>query len=138
MEIKRNDYLVKKKFYEYLIPSFLSEFAMHTGTVIDAVIVGHLIGVDALSAITLSNPVIQILYIPGLILGLGGSTLAAIWLGERKMKDASNIFSACIIFGTIFSIFAAITAFWISEPLAYFLADDPKFAVMVKDYLLLN
>ena len=67
MEIKRNDYLVSKKFYEYLIPSFLSELALHMGAVIDAVIVGNLIGVDALSAVTLSNPVIQILYIPGMI-----------------------------------------------------------------------
>ena len=62
MKITRNDYLVSQKFYEYLIPSFLTEFALHTGTVIDAVIVGNLIGVDALSAVTLSNPVIQILY----------------------------------------------------------------------------
>lgn len=138
METKRNDYLVKKKFYEYLIPSFLSELAMHAGIVIDAVIVGNLIGVDALAAVSLANPVIQILYIPGLILGLGGSTLAAIWLGERKLKDASNIFSACIIGGTIFSIVAAFSAFWISEPLAYVIADDPQLMKMVEEYLFIN
>lgn len=138
METKRNDYLVKKKFYDYLIPSFLSEVALHAGTVIDAVIVGNLIGVDALSAVTLSNPVIRVLYIPGLILGLGGSTIAAILLGERKIKEASNIFSACIVVGVIVSIFLALSAFFISEPLAQFLADDPRFVSMVEEYLFIN
>lgn len=138
METKRNDYLVKKKFYDYMIPSFLSEVALHAGTVIDAVIVGNLIGVDALSAVTLSNPMIHVLFIPGLILGLGGSTIAAILLGERKIKEASNIFSSCIVVGVIFSIVAAFSAFFISEPLAQLLADDPKFVSMVEEYLFIN
>ena len=139
MEIKRNDYLVSKKFYEYLIPSFLSELALHMGTVIDAVIVGNLIGVDALSAVTLSNPVIQILYIPGMILGLGGATVAAVWLGERKIKEASQIFSACIVGGIIFTVLAGLSAFLISEPVANVLAADaPHLAALVEDYIFIN
>ena len=51
--MERNGYLVEKKFYKYLIPSFLSEMAMHTGTVIDGVIVGNLLGIDALAAVAL-------------------------------------------------------------------------------------
>lgn len=138
MEYKRNDYLVSKKFYRYLIPSFLSEMAMHMGSVVDAVIVGNLIGVDALTAVTLSGPIIQISHIPGLILGLGGATLAAIWLGERKLKDASEIFSACIIAGIIFSSFGALTAFWINEPLARLVADNPQLLPFVEEYLFIN
>lgn len=138
METKRNDYLVSQKFYRYLIPSFLSEMAMHTGIVLDAVIVGNLIGVEALTAITLTNPVMQILHIPGLILGLGGATMAAVWLGERKLKEASDMFSACVIIGTIFSTVAALSAFWISEPAAHILADDPELFPMVEEYLFIN
>ena len=139
MEIKRNDYLVSKKFYEYLIPSFLSELALHMGAIIDAVIVGNLIGVDALSAVTLSNPVIQILYIPGMILGLGGATVAAVWLGERKVKEASQIFSACIVGGIILTVFAELSAFWISEPVANILAADaPHLAALVENYIFIN
>ena len=138
MEYKRNDYLVSKKFYRYLIPSFLSEMAMHMGSVVDAVIVGNLIGVDALSAVTLASPIIQISHIPGLILGLGGATLAAIWLGERKLKDASEIFSACVIVGLIFSSLGALTAFWINEPLARLVADDPRLLTFVDEYLFIN
>ena len=138
MEYKRNDYLVSKKFYRYLIPSFLSEMAMHMGSVVDAVIVGNLIGVDALSAVTLASPIIQISHIPGLILGLGGATLAAIWLGERKLKDASDMFSACVIAGIIFSSVGALTAFWINEPLAHLVAADPRLVNLVEEYLFIN
>ncbi len=138
METTRNDYLVSKKFYRYLIPSFLSEMAMHMGSVVDAVIVGNLIGVDALSAVTLTSPIIQISHLPGLILGLGGATLAAIWLGERKIKAASEIFTACVIAGIIFSCIGALTAFWINAPLAHLVADDPKLVTLVEEYLLIN
>ena len=138
METTRNDYLVSKKFYRYLIPSFLSEMAMHMGSVVDAVIIGNLISVDALSAVTLASPIIQVLHLPGLILGLGGATLAAIWLGERKIKDASDMFSACVIAGIIFSCIGALTAFWINAPLAHLVADDPKLVTFVEEYLLIN
>ena len=138
METTRNDYLVSKKFYRYLIPSFLSEMAMHMGSVVDAVIVGNLISVDALSAVTLASPIIQVSHLPGLILGLGGATLAAIWLGERKIKAASEIFTACVIAGIIFSCIGALTAFWINAPLAHLVADDPKLVTLVEEYLLIN
>ncbi|MBQ3444450.1 MAG: ATP-binding protein [Selenomonadaceae bacterium] len=138
MEYTRNDYLVSKKFYRYLIPSFLSEMAMHMGSVIDAVIVGNLIGVDALSAVTLASPIIQVLHLPGLILGLGGATLAAIWLGERKLKAASDMFAACVITGIIFSSIGALTAFWINAPLAHLVAVDPRLVTFVEEYLFIN
>ena len=138
METTRNDYLVSKKFYRYLIPSFLSEMAMHMGSVVDAVIVGNLIGVDALSAVTLASPIIQVLHLPGLILGLGGSTLAAIWLGERKLNDAFDMFSACVIAGIIFSFTGVLTAFWINAPLAHLVVDDPKLVTFVEEYLFIN
>ena len=138
METTRNDYLVSKKFYRYLIPSFLSEMAMHMGNVVDAVVVGNLIGVEALSAVTLAGPIIQLLHIPGLILGLGGATLAAIWLGERKRKMASDMFSACVVVGTVLSVIAGFSAFWISEPLAHLVADDPQLVHFVRDFLFIN
>lgn len=139
METKRNDYLVRKKFYRYLIPSFVSEVAMHAGYVIDAVIVGNLVGLDGLTVVTLANPVLQLLYIPGLILGLGGSTLAAVFLGERKIKEASDLLSACVIIGVLFSLAAGCVAFWISEPLSYILsADHPQLSPLLEDYLFVN
>ena len=138
MEHARNDYLISKKFYRYLIPSFLSEMAMHMGSVIDAVIVGNLIGVDALSAVTLASPVVQILHLPGLILGLGGATLAAIWLGERKIKEASDMFSACVIAGIIFSIAGGLSVFWVNAPIAKLVVDDPQLLTFVEKYLFIN
>ena len=138
MEYTRNDYLISKKFYRYLIPSFLSEMAMHMGSVIDAVIVGNLIGVDALSAVTLASPVVQILHLPGLILGLGGATLAAIWLGERKIKEASDMFSACVIAGIIFSIAGGLSVFWVNAPIAKLVVDDPQLLTFVEEYLFIN
>ena len=138
MEMKRNDYLVKTKFYKYLIPSFLMEVAIHAGTVMDAVIVGNLLGIESLSAITLSGPVIQVLHIPGLIMGLGGATLAAVWLGERRLQDASQIFSVCIIAGTVLSLLAGLSAFWITGPMAHMVAADPQLQPLVEEYLFVN
>ena len=108
------------------------------GTVIDAVIIGKLIGVDALLAVTLSNLSYKSVY-SWKILELDGATVAAVWLGECKIKETSKIFSACIVGGIIFTVIMGLSAFWISEPPANILAADaPYLAKPIEDYIFIN
>lgn len=136
--MERNGYLVEKKFYKYLIPSFFAEMSMHTGTVIDGVIVGNLLGIDALAAVALGKPIVFLLQIPGLILGLGGATLAAILLGERKREQASNMFSACIFSTLIFSVAIGLSAFFVTDPLGKILSAGTALDKQVAEYLFIQ
>ncbi len=116
--LKRNAKLINKKFYQYLIPSILTIFAMQIASLLDGIIVGNLLGNDALTATSLVLPILYIVQTPGLALGVGGSIVVGILLGKRDVVKANKAFSACLIYGVLIaSIFAALAPA-ISMPLA--------------------
>ncbi|MGM9550583.1 MAG: hypothetical protein ACI3V5_12180 [Faecousia sp.] len=52
----RNDTLIRRKFYQYLMPGILMVVAMQLGNVADGMFVGHALSYNAVSAISLSIP----------------------------------------------------------------------------------
>lgn len=138
IDMERNDYLIKRKFYNYLVPGVLMVVAMQLGNVVDGIIVGNIIGSSALAAISLSMPVLYALQLPAFILGVGGSAQASVYLGKRDIKKASEVFSACIIAGFLISVIMCITAPLLSRPLAHLLAGTPELEELLYPYILVN
>ena len=124
--MERNDYLIKKKFYSYLLPGILMVVAMQLGNVVDGIIVGNILGSSALAAISLSMPVLYVLQLPAFILGVGGSAQASVYLGKRDVQKASRVFFACITTGFIISLVMCATAPFLSRPLAHLIAGTPQ------------
>ena len=116
--LERNSKLINKKFYQYLIPSVLTIFAMQFASLLDGIIVGNFIGVDALTASSMALPILYIIQTPGLALGVGGAIVVGMLLGKRDLVKANKAFSACFIYGVFISIIFAILAPFISLPLA--------------------
>ena len=99
MKLERNSKLINRKFIQYLIPSILMVFAMQFGSLVDGIIVGNMIGSDALSATALVVPILYVIQLPGFALGLGGSIVIANLLGKRDVKGAKKTFSISLIVG---------------------------------------
>lgn len=136
--MERNDYLIKKKFYSYLLPGVLMVVAMQLGNVVDGIIVGNLLGSSALAAISLSMPVLYVLQLPAFILGIGGSAQASYYLGNRDVKKASAVFGSCLTAGIIISLALCVTAPFISQPLAHLIAGTPQLEELLYPYILVN
>ena len=124
--MERNAKLINKKFIQYLIPSILTIFAMQFASLLDGILVGNLIGSEALSASSMAVPIIYIVQVPGLALGVGGSIVVASLLGKRDVKKANKAFSACIIYGIGISIIIAALSPLISAPISNLFAEDLK------------
>ncbi len=121
---ERNAKLINKKFYQYLIPSILTIFAMQIASLLDGIIVGNLLGNDALSATSLVLPILFIVQTPGLALGVGGAIVVGILLGKRDITKANKAFSACFIYGVLIAAIFAALAPLISMPLANLFASS--------------
>ena len=124
MSLERNAKLVNRKFIQYLIPSILMVFAMQFGSLIDGILVGNMIGNDALSATALVVPILYIIQLPGFALGVGGSIVIANLLGKRDVEGAKKTFSISIIIGVGISLVFTILAFPVSRPLAGLFSTD--------------
>ncbi|MBQ3755409.1 MAG: ATP-binding protein [Clostridia bacterium] len=122
--MERNTKLIDKKFYQYLLPSVMMIFALQFGSLLDGIIIGNLIGPNALTADSLVMPVLYIVQIPGFALGAGGSIVIANLLGKRNLEQANKVFSGCLIFGTAISCVFSIISPFASRPLATLFAES--------------
>ena len=122
--LTRNSKLIDRKFVQYLIPSILMIFAMQFGSFVDGILVGNMIGSQALSATALVVPILYIIQLPGFALGVGGSIVIANLLGKRDIENAKKTFSLSIIVGMGISILFAGLAFAISRPIAGLFSQD--------------
>lgn len=136
--MERNAFLIHKKIHQYILPGVLMTVAMQLGNVVDCMIVGNILGPDAMAAIELSMPVLLLLQMPALTLAMGGAAEAAVLLGKRKMEEAGGVFTASLAAGAAIScLFALLTPF-LPETLAYALAGNDRMAALVEPYIAVN
>lgn len=135
---QRNERLLNAKIRQYLIPGIMMALSLQLGNILDTVMVGNLLGTDAMTAVALSLPVETILQIPGYCLGTGGAIAVGILLGRRERKKASGLFTLTF-FVTLFSgfLFSALS-FFVSEPLAQMLAARAGAADYTRDYIFVS
>ena len=132
--LERNSKLMTKKMFQYLIPSILMIFAMQFGSLLDGILIGNLIGNDALTASSLVLPILFVIQLPGFAIGTGGSIIVANLLGKREIKKAKTAFTLSMIIAVGVSLIFTVLAFFVSEPLAGLFCPE-EFKELGKQYI---
>ena len=78
----KNDYIVRKTYYSFVVVSILSSLTATAGMLIDNIIVGHYLGAEALGAMGIVGPVSLVFSAIGNICSGGGGARAAHALGR--------------------------------------------------------
>lgn len=138
--MERNDYLITKKLYRYLLPSVMVTAALQLGSLVDSIIVGNLMGSYAVSALNIAIPLALFLQLPAILLGMGGSVTSAVYLGRRDMDSASDVLSLSVLTTIFLTLLfsAAVLGFapFFAAKLAA--AGDGEMYEMVKTVLYVN
>lgn len=82
---------IGKLLVEFSIPAIIGSLIVMLYSVIDRIFIGQKLGAVALAGVTLTFPFSQIAVSLGGLIGIGGSTLVAIKLGENKKEDCARI-----------------------------------------------
>lgn len=114
----RNNRLLNAKLNKYIVPGIMMSLALQLGNIVDTIFVSNLIGVEAMSAVTMSLPVETIVQLTGYCLGIGGSIAAGNMLGKRDKESASKLFSATFLVTLVVGIIFSICAFPTAAPIA--------------------
>ncbi|WP_169805443.1 MATE family efflux transporter [Methanobrevibacter cuticularis] len=133
---ERNFKLTYAKYKEFFLPTLLITASINVTSVIDSIIIGNLIGSNALAATVLCIPIMTIITCLEMILGFGGSTLAVISKAEHKFLRSKQIFTISIlsllIIGLFMAIFGNIFLIDISNVLTQ---GNQSLSYLVSDYL---
>lgn len=136
--MERNAHLINKKIHQYILPGVLMTVAMQLGNVVDGMIVGSLLGPDAMAAIELSMPVLLLLQMPAMMLAMGGAAEAAVLLGKREMEQADGVFTSALAAGAAISLLSAALTPVLPRTLASMLAGNEQMAALVEPYITVN
>lgn len=85
----------------FAVPTIAMTVFMSFYTMVDGLFVSNLIGTDALSAINLTAPVIQLVTAVSTMLATGGSAVIMKKMGEQKTDEAKEDFTFLIIVNVI-------------------------------------
>lgn len=121
-------------FMKYAIPSILGMFGMTIAGIVDGVIVGRFLGAEALAAVNITYPLASVAVGISLMMGVGGTTLAASALGAGRDHEAGNALSVTLSLIIGFSLLFTILFLVFIEPLIGILGGDQTLNSLVKSY----
>lgn len=99
----------------FAVPTIAMSVFMSFYTMVDGLFVSNLIGTDALSAINLTAPVIQLVTAVSTMLATGGSAVIMKKMGEQKPKEAREEFTFLIIVNVVVGFIMCLAGYSVME-----------------------
>ena len=126
MEIsyKRNDRIIRRKFYQYLVPTVLMVMAMQFGSLADAILVGNLLGSDVLTAVSLGLPIVFFVEVPGFTIAVGASIVGANMIGKRQTAMAGQVFKLSLLLSFLVGLIFIPIGIFFGDSIASLLAGN--------------
>lgn len=126
---------VSTLFRQLFFPTLLGMICVSAVTTIDGIFVGHGVGSDGIAAVNICIPLLMILTGVGLMVGMGSSVIASVFLahGQRKLARAS--ITQALLLVTLVTVVLGVLILIFPKRVAYLLGASDHLLPMVVDYL---
>ena len=132
--------MIKKVFREMLIAQILSSVTVMICMLIDSIMIGRFLGVDAMTAYGLSAPVLLIFAAVGSVISAGVQVMCGKTMGSADKEGTNTCYSTAVTIGASIAICGLFLVLIFSRPLTTLLgAGDPtpgnSVFKLTRDYL---
>ncbi|MBO7502059.1 MAG: MATE family efflux transporter [Paludibacteraceae bacterium] len=126
---------VHKLLFQYALPAIIAMTATSLYNIVDSVYIGHGCGALALGALTVAKPFMDICAAFGSLVGVGASSLLAIYLGEKDYEKANRVLGNVIVLNIILSsLVMAVGLIWL-DPILMAFGASPDTLRYAHDYM---
>ncbi|MCI8331512.1 MAG: MATE family efflux transporter [Clostridiales bacterium] len=108
----------------YALPTILMMVFMSMYTIVDGIFVSKLVNTNALAAVNIVFPIINVVMAIGIMIGTGGSAITARKMGEGRPGEARQDFTLLVIIGVLLGGVLTITGLVFLDPLLHFLGTN--------------
>lgn len=116
---------IRHLLFKYALPAIIAMTATSLYNIVDSIYIGHGCGTLALSALTVAKPFMDICAAFGSLVGVGASSLLAIYLGEKDYDRANRVLGNVIVMNIILSAVVMIVGLvWLDPILLLFGASE--------------
>lgn len=120
---------------KFAFPTMIMMVFMSLYTIVDGIFVSRYVGSNALSAVNIVYPVINLLYACGIMLATGGSAIVAKLLGEKKEEEAKENFTFLALVSVIIGVLLFVLGTVFLEPVVRALGATDIILYECKTYL---
>lgn len=121
--------------FKFAFPTIMMMIFLGLYTIGDSVVISRFVNTDALSALNIVTPVINIVVGLGTMLATGGSAIVARKMGEGDAERASKDFTFIVIAGAIIDILVSILGIVFIDQIILGLGASELLAPYCKNYL---
>lgn len=132
---KRNSFIVSKALKTFVMAAVLTAAASQLAHTADSMIVGHVVGQDAVSAINLVLPLVEVLNCMGFLLCFGANALCAQAIGSNDMDKTARIFTSTILTVLTVGVAVSLGISLFSRQIVELVSEEPRLNDMAYDYI---
>ena len=132
---KRNCFIVSKALKTFVMAAVLTAAASQLAHTADSMIVGHVVGQDAVSAINLVLPLVEVLNCMGFLLCFGANALCAQAIGSNDMDKTARIFTSTILTVLTVGVAVSLGISLFSRQIVELVSEEPRLNDMAYDYI---
>ncbi len=132
--MSRSPYLVNRAFRTFAASTILAVMATTLGSVVNGIIVGNMMGHEALSAVNLVSPLVQLYNAVTALICAGGAVLCAVLVGKGETGRTGGIFAAAVIMLAVLSAAFALIGITMPGAVAGALCSSEELLPLVEDY----
>ena len=126
---------VGKLLWQYALPGVIAMTASSLYNMVDSIFIGHGVGSMALAALGISFPLMNIGAAFGAAVGVGGSTLMSLRLGQRQYKKANNVLGNMVALNIITGLLVGIVSIIFLDPILTFFGASNQTLPHAHDYM---
>lgn len=123
-----------KTFLSYAIPSILGLLAITTASIVDGIFVGQFVSAHGLAAINLLIPYLSLIFGLALMFSIGGAVRAGYYIGQKRFKEASDVFSLCLVTIIVIGLSFLFFSWLFTDSILDFLGTPTSIMPLVRPY----
>lgn len=122
---------------KFVMPTILMMVFTGLYTLLDTIFAAQLVSTDALAAINIVCPIVNLTVGFGTMLATGGNAIISRNMGENKSQLARENFTFIILAGAVIGFFISATILIWTDEIIYILGASEEIYVYCKDYLII-
>ncbi len=126
---------LRKTFLKFALPSVASMWAFSLYTMVDGLFVARGVGESGMAAVNLSMPFTSLVFMVGVLLATGTSTVISVALGQERLEEARDYFNQNLAVTGAVSLLLTAAVLLNLEAVALFLGATPDTLDYVKEYV---
>ena len=125
----------KSAYRVFLIWGVFSSFCITVCTLVEAVMVGNLVGSDGLAVVSIATPIFLVYALFGLTFGVGSGIMIGRRLGASDVDEANRLFSGGLVFCAFVGVLCTLLSAFFGDEICRFLGAKGDLFPLAKQYL---